>query len=212
MTFKEIQENISTLCSNSSSFAVKPYKINFYINNAVDYINSYLRTNFMTPSEQYYNNKNYYDLIYNEHYKGEFINADSLEKINGDIYYNLPDSLYYSYDEDTTTWKVYDILNALDPSKTFSDYYDVFDYTVFPDRHMRQCVIYKATALFLEEEDELEQQYYTFSNKADAFLKSWQQIDYSCYDTPSFSGSKEYAKNNVTGVVNPYADGGTDVI
>jgi hypothetical protein len=60
--------------------------------------------------------------------------------------------------------------------------YEYFDYNELPDRYIRNCVIYYAAGLYLEEEDELENQHDTYLKKADEELASWRKEHFSCYE------------------------------
>lgn len=60
--------------------------------------------------------------------------------------------------------------------------YSYFNYNEFPDRYIRNCVIYYAAGLYLEEEDELENQHDEYIKKANEELVSWEKEHFSCYE------------------------------
>lgn len=60
---------------------------------------------------------------------------------------------------------------------------EYFDYNELPDRYIRSCLVYYTAALYLEEEDELENQYRVYLSKADKELVNWKKQFYSMYDT-----------------------------
>ena len=60
---------------------------------------------------------------------------------------------------------------------------EYFDYNELPDRYIRSCLAYYTAALYLEEEDELENQYRVYLSKADKELVNWKKQFYSMYDT-----------------------------
>ena len=60
--------------------------------------------------------------------------------------------------------------------------YDYYDYNEIPDRYIRSCLIYYTAALYLEEEDEFENQYSEYIAKASAELEAWRKQYFCCYD------------------------------
>lgn len=57
------------------------------------------------------------------------------------------------------------------------------NYDEFPDKYIRSILIYFTASLYLEEEDETEQQYQIYRARAREYLEGWYQTDFGHYDT-----------------------------
>lgn len=62
------------------------------------------------------------------------------------------------------------------------DYDGEFEYKEFSDKYIRLVLIYLTAALYLEEEDETEDQYQIYRARANTALEQWKQDEYSDYD------------------------------
>ena len=56
------------------------------------------------------------------------------------------------------------------------------NYVAIPDRYIRSCVVYGAVCNYLEEEDELENQYRIYKNKVEQEIDNWKKQYYSMYE------------------------------
>ena len=56
------------------------------------------------------------------------------------------------------------------------------NYVAIPDRYIRSCVVYGAVCNYLEEEDELENQYRIYKNKVEQEINNWKKQYYSMYE------------------------------
>lgn len=59
---------------------------------------------------------------------------------------------------------------------------DTYMYGEIPDKYIRQVLIYYTASLYLEEEDETEDQYKLYQTRALEALRVWKKEQYSCYD------------------------------
>jgi len=182
MLLKTIVNQINKLISNSSSFQLPYDRLEFYIDSSIDIINGKLRTTYRTPKQLYEDYELYYNTMFLTNYLGQF-SADPTEFNTGDIYYNVVDKIFkertlgqwLEYNPENTVW-----------TGTFGDRIssEKFNYNEIPDHYIRQCVIYQASALYLEEEDETETQYMVYKNKAELELENWLRLDYSMFVIP----------------------------
>jgi hypothetical protein len=88
-----------------------------------------------------------------------------------------------------------------------SEYYNVdtapiptssYSYTGIPEKYIRSILLYKTAALFLEEEDETEDQYKIYNSRAERALINWRKEGYSCLDITDSNYDYEILK--------PYTD------
>ena len=201
MTVNEIVKRINELVSNSSSFKLNYNRLRFFIDSAVDTINIELLTEYPTIDEYWSNNINYWSILIG---LGIVPEITSIETTSDGIWFNTTDNkLYYGdipvkqadvsfifpqYVYAQETYKLYelvDLFNGIYVEKEYNVITEMpqdFDYNVFPDRYIRSCVIYHATALYLEEEDELESQYQTYKAKAMKEIANWKKQHYSMYE------------------------------
>lgn len=192
MKVGDIINRINNLLSNSTSYKLKYKDLRPYIDGAIDYINDTLRTEYATPQESYERELLYYYLISTNHMIAVPTSYNNIE------FDNVRLILYVDGKEQNPQHSAYDAvyLNEFNEAYIIRDdvwvqitYEDVpldnileYDYSPFPERYIRQCVIYKATSLRLEEEDETEAQYSIYTNKANTTLSAWQREHYSVYD------------------------------
>lgn len=212
MLLNDIVKRVNQLISNNSSYNLNFNKLEFYIDSAVDRINEVLKETFKTPRE--YFESNFVDEIisYSEYYLGVFNSEEDIpidDIGDGYIYYKLGpcfDKTAGYYLRQDGKWILVDELSDLSGIVSFentevSSYLDKYNYKVIADRYIRRCLIYFAAAYFLEEEDELENQYAIYKDKAEQSLAEWQQLDYSVYDI-SMKPSHKYNRMR-----NPYSIG-----
>jgi hypothetical protein len=207
MLLNDIVKRVNKLISNNSSYNLNFAKLEFYIDSAIDRINEVLKENFKTPREYFEDNFVDEVISYSDKYLGVFeksedIPVDSIS--DGYIYYQTKDVSGY-YLRQSGVWVLVDDLSDLSGIISFADvelnnYVSKFNYRVIPERYTRSCIIYFAAAYYLEEEDELENQYAVYKDKAEQSLLEWQQLDYSVYD---ISKPKEHKRRKL---LNPYGD------
>ena len=208
MLLKDIVKRVNQLISNNSSYNLNFNKLEFYIDSAVDRINEVLKENFKTPRE--YFESNFVDEVisYSEYYLGVFGSAEDIPVdaiSDGYIYYQTNCSNPGYFLRQNGVWVLVDDLSDLSGIVSFADvelnnYVNKFNYRVIPERYVRGCIIYFAAAYYLEEEDELENQYAVYKDKAEQSLLEWQQLDYSVYD---ISKPKKHKRQKL---LNPYGD------
>lgn len=202
MLIKDIVKKINKLVSNNTSFKLDYERLRLYIDGAVDHINTELLTEYKTPEELFQAYKGYYSVLYPQdnsspissvilsktspNENGYWFNSNLQRLIFYDLVVNTSTSSFsYVYiKEDMSLYEQlsdgsfrqlsYNMLNKLPENE--------FNYTEIPDRYIRSCIAYYAAALYLEEEDELESQYYSYKSKADAELKNWKKQYYSMYE------------------------------
>ena len=207
MLLNDIVKRVNKLISNNSSYNLNFNKLEFYIDSAIDRINQVLKENFKTPREYFEDNFVDEVISYSDKYLGVFnkpedIPVDSIS--DGYIYYQTKGVAGY-YLRQNDVWVLVDDLSDLSGIVSFADvelnnYVSKFNYRVIPERYVRGCIIYFTAAYYLEEEDELENQYAVYKDKAEQSLLEWQQLDYSVYD---ISKPKQYNKRKLP---NPYGD------
>lgn len=191
MILQDIVKRINKLISNNSSYNLNFDKLEFYIDTAVDHINLTLKENFKTPRE--YFDSNFVDEVisYSDKYLGIFEDISVLEPLeDGYIYYkpgSCNDKTVGYYFKEEGAWVLADDISDLSDLISFNDqdlsnYVTKFNYKVMPERYIRKCLIYFAAASYLEEEDELENQYAVYKDSAQRALEEWQQLDYSVFD------------------------------
>ena len=182
MLLKTIVNQINKLISNSSSFQLPYDRLEFYIDSSIDIINGKLKTTYKTPKQLYKDYEFYYNTMFLANYLGQF-SADPTEFNTGDIYYNVVDKIFK--ERTLGQWSKYNPENTV-WTGTFGDRIssEKFNYNEIPDYYIRQCVIYQASALYLEEEDETETQYMVYKNKAELELENWLRLDYSMLIIP----------------------------
>lgn len=192
MKVGDIINRINQLLSNSTSYKLRYKDLRPYIDGAIDYINDTLRTEYATPQESYEREILYYYLISTNCMlavptRHNDIRFDSIKRVlyvDG-IEQNPEHSAYDAVYLDETN-EAYVLKDGAWVQITVDDVpldnILEYNYSPFPERYIRQCVVYKATALRLEEEDETEAQYSIYTNKAEATLSAWQREHYSVYD------------------------------
>lgn len=193
MLLNDIVKRVNQLISNNSSYNLNFNKLEFYIDSAVDRINEVLKENFKTPRE--YFESNFVDEVisYSEYYLGVFGSAEDIPVdaiSDGYIFYkagSCSDETVGYYLRQNSTWVLVDELSDLSGIISFEDteisnYLSKYNYKVIPDKYIRRCLIYLVAAYYLEEEDELENQYAIYKDKAEQSLLEWQQLGYSVYD------------------------------
>lgn len=189
MLLKDIVKRVNKLISNNSSYNLNFAKLEFYIDSAIDRINEVLKENFKTPREYFEDNFVDEVISYSDKYLGIFEKSDDIPVnsiSDGYIYYQSKGETGYYLRQDGA-WVLVDDITDLSGVISFSDtevgnYADKYNYCVIPDKYIRRCLIYSIAAYYLEEEDELENQYAIFKDKAEQSLLEWQQLDYSVYD------------------------------
>lgn len=193
MKVGDIINRINQLLSNSTSYKLRYKDLRPYIDGAIDYINDTLRTEYATPQEAYDKEKLYYYLVSigkfiavpNKCNDIEFDEINRILKVNGvvqTVFNSVYDAVYIDKTNDayildnSGDWLQLKLSDV--PENNILEY----NYEPFPERYIRQCVVYKATALRLEEEDETEAQYSIYTNKAESTLVAWRKEHYSMYD------------------------------
>lgn len=200
MYVKDILTRINGLLSNASSFKLSYSKLKFYLDGAIDHVNESLKTEYPSIDDAYrsdlkYNYavcKGYVTLyIHKKDIKYAFdLSTRTLYDIeNKQKYTGFADAVYIE-SEDKLFIKEYSKytyhFDSMVPDSVINgdiNNIENFDYNVLPDRYIRSCVVYYASALYLEEEDELEGQYQEYKSKAKEELQEWKHQYYSCYDT-----------------------------
>ena len=200
MKVNEIVRRINELVSNSSSFKLNYNRLKFFIDSAVDTINIELLTEYPTIDEYWSNNINYWSILiglgivpeiissvettddvwFNTKYNKIYYGSEPIEQVVLSPEFEFPQYLYVQ-----ETYKLYELVDGVYVEKEYNVITEMpndFDYNVFPDRYIRSCVIYHATALYLEEEDELESQYQTYKAKAMKEIANWKKQHYSMYE------------------------------
>lgn len=200
MKVNEIVRRINELVSNSSSFKLNYNRLKFFIDSAVDTINIELLTEYPTIDEYWSNNNNYWSILiglgiapeimsnvettddvwFNTKYNKIYYGSKPVEQVVLSPEFKFPQYLYVQ-----ETYKFYELIDGVYVEKEYTAITEMpydFDYNVFPDKYIRSCVIYHATALYLEEEDELESQYQTYKAKAMKELANWKKQYYSMYE------------------------------
>ena len=204
MLLENIIKHVNKIIANNSSFKLNYDQLEFYINTAVDYINTVLKTQMLNPQEQWENNLLLNNILYNESIKSTHMYLGEYDKhpidANGAIYYNTTDNLLYYCNEDT--WELLDIDNGKPDIKDLiiKKVPLYFDYNALPDNIIRMVLIYYVAASYLEEEDEFESQYKTYLNKAEDNLLSIRSIYYSMYDLNDYNKHHHHKYENK----NPY--------
>lgn len=179
MYIVDIVTRVNKLLANNSSYRVKYFdSLDFYIELAVDKINDELKTTFQTPAELYESYRLIYDAIAAGMFLGVF-NTAPISIANGQVYYNALTDLAYKYDG--STWVETPVTSPLVVGTSMD--ITKFNYNVIPDRYIRQILIYLAASFYLEEEDELENQYLSYKQRAELALLNWRKKDYSMYHT-----------------------------
>lgn len=192
MLLKDIIKQINRLISNNSSYNLNFEKLEFYIDGAVDHINQVLNTNFKTPREYFEDNVINEIISYYEGYLGVFSDVPTVSSVlsEGSVYFLYPGSnerpsgYYMKLDGE---FKLITAIYQMSKYISFSDtnltsYISKYNYTQIPDKYIRSILVYHAAALYLEEEDELENQYAIYKSKADESLAEWQRSDFSVFD------------------------------
>jgi len=95
-----------------------------------------------------------------------------------------------------------EFLKPQTPFQTISDLYDglsveeqsTFEYTEFEDTYIRLVLIYLTASLYLEEEDETEDQYQIYRSRAMDALNEWRKQDFSSYDISD--NDYDYTRNH----------------
>lgn len=202
MLIKDIVQKINKLVSNNTSFKLDYERLRLYIDGAIDHINTELLTEYKTPEELFQTYKGYYSVLhprdgsspispiilsnttpnelgywFNSNLQRLMFNnilVDTATTSFNYVYIEEDMSLYEQLSDGSFRQLGYTMLDKLPANE--------FNYNEFPDRYMRSCVVYYAAALYLEEEDELESQYYAYKSKADAELKNWKKQYYSMYE------------------------------
>lgn len=195
MKIPDIIKQINKLVSNSSSFKLNYDRLKFYLDSAIDYINDGLLTNYPTIDEYWENNINYWSVKINIGVTPFIVSysfsSDSYWLDNKTLYLYLGSEKVKQEDLPNYLLSCEDgILYKKNSYGNYTEEYyelvtkipDDFDYNVIPDKYIRSCLIYKASALYLEEEDELEGQYQTYSSKANIALSTWKKQYYSMYE------------------------------
>jgi hypothetical protein len=193
MLLKDIIKQINRLISNNSSYNLNFEKLEFYIDGAVDHINETLKTDFKTPREYYEANSVDEIISYHENFIGVLTTPPEASSVfpEGSIYFLLSKeegvtSGYYVKHESGDFSLVEDLSDLIKyisfTNTNIFSYVDKYNYTQIPDKYIRSILVYYAAALYLEEEDELENQYAIYKSKADESLAQWQQLDFSVFD------------------------------
>lgn len=184
MLLNKFIKQVNKLVGNSSSFALTYDQLEQYINTAVDTINLELKTTMLSPEEDWSFHQTYYSIIYSKQFLGSLNYIDSSQVVRlGDMYYNLLEEDYYIYT--TEGWQKifaneFDT-GALVPRINIKD--SLYDYKCMPEYIIRSVLCYLTAALYLEEEDELENQYRTYMSKVEENLIRVKHTYYSSYDT-----------------------------
>lgn len=197
MLIKDIVKKINKLVSNNTSFKLDYERLRLYIDGAVDHINTELLTEYKTPQEVFEELIGYYSALYNLEISSVIL-SNTTPDADGYMFNTERNMLVYNgqlVDAPTQLFPyIYVIENMglyaqLEDGSFEQIEYSLLDkmpedinYTEIPDRYIRSCVAYYAAALYLEEEDELESQYYAYKSKADAELKNWKKQYYSMYE------------------------------
>jgi hypothetical protein len=184
MLLSQIIKRVNRLVGNSSSFALTYNQLEQYIDSAVDHINFELKTNMLTPSDDWFYHEDIYKIIYSKKFLGTYNQLESsFQPKEGDMYYNSYSEQYLIYT--SGNWEEIfvneDDTGALVPSLTIEQ--ANYNYKCMPDDIIRSILVYAIAAFYLEEEDELESQYRTYMSKVEEGLADVKRIYYSCYDT-----------------------------
>lgn len=168
MLLSDIIKRINKLVSNSSSFQLNYAQLQHYIDAAVDHINLVLKTDMLTPQEQYEreNIHNYINSLLSQY--GVFTISDLMVALsrNGE---NIT-----SYSE---------FRDYIDNQISIDTVPMSYNYTEMPDNIIRTVLIYHIAASYLEEEDEFESQHQAYMNRADSALQDILKTYYSMYRT-----------------------------
>ena len=192
MLLKDIIKQINRLISNNSSYNLNFEKLEFYIDGAVDHINNILKTNFQTPREYFESNAINEIISYYDAYLGIVSTPLTFTDVypDGSLYYlmsenpDITSGYYMKLDgEFKLITDIYQMVRYMQfQDLNINSYINEYNYTVIPDKYIRNIIVYYAAALYLEEEDELENQYAIYKDKAERSLEQWQQLDFSVYD------------------------------
>lgn len=210
MLLKDIIRQINRLISNNSSYNLNFEKLEFYINIAIDQINEVLNTCFPTPREYFDSNAVDEIISYSDNYLGVYEDITVLDSVeDGQIYYKTSNPINNScqlqshckepsepvemsnsgyYVRRDGVWVLVSDIADIDDIVSFSNinlnnYVNDFDFKGLPDKYIRKCVVYLAAANYLEEEDELENQYSVFKARAEESLQYWKQTEFSSFLT-----------------------------
>lgn len=188
MLVKDIIKNINMLVGNMSSTKLTYKRLEFYINATIDYINNYLETDFRSPTQMYTDNKGFFNTMWSDVFIGVYSNPPepgTEEAPIGSIYYDADDCKFYIAYE-YKGYKLYREYYAegrkLPAGKTYYDYIGELNYDVIKDYYISFCLVYNVAVLFLEEEDEFEDQHNVFQTRVDDCLAKWKQLEYSDYE------------------------------
>lgn len=200
MYVKDILTRINGLLSNASSFKLSYSKLKFYLDGAIDHVNESLKTEYPSIDDAYRSDLKYnyavckgYVTLYihkkDNKYAFDLSTRTLYDIENKQKYTGFADAVYIE-SEDKLFIKEYSKytyhFDSMVPDSVINgdiNNIENFDYNVLPDRYIRSCVVYYASALYLEEEDELEGQYQEYKSKAKEELQEWKHQYYSCYDT-----------------------------
>ena len=200
MYVKDILTRINGLLSNASSFKLSYSKLKFYLDGAIDHVNESLKTEYPSIDDAYRSDLKYNYAVYKGYvtlyihkkdikYAFDLSTRTLYDIENKQKYTGFADAVYIE-SEDKLFIKEYSKytyhFDSMVPDSVIKE--DInnienFDYNVLPDRYIRSCIVYYASALYLEEEDELEGQYQEYKSKAKEELQEWKHQYYSCYDT-----------------------------
>ena len=196
MLLSKFIKRVNKLVGNSSSFALTYNQLEQYISTAVHTINLDLKTTMLTPQQDWDFHNLYYNVIYSKQFLGSlnYIPSDFIPN-EGDMYYNLQEEDYYIYIEGEW-YKIF--LNECDtaqPIKQLKIEESLYEYRCMPEYLIDSVLFYLTAALYLEEEDELENQYRTYMNKVEEYLTKVKYTYYSSYDTCHKDPEEHQASN-----------------
>lgn len=144
---------------------------NYYLDESTGKL--YYRDN--TKDEFIYTvNTNTIDGLYNENNCSSYI-IDN----NNELYLSDGSELYTEDNHRLSVDYIYTELPKSDIPEVVN--MDV-NYIAIPDRYIRSCVVYGAVCNYLEEEDELENQYRIYKNKVEQEIDNWKKQYYSMYE------------------------------
>lgn len=197
MLIKEIVKKINQLVSNNTSFKLDYERLRLYLDGAVDHINTELLTEYSTIQELFEKFRGYYSVLYKSNIApvmlsntapnldGYWFNENEHRLMQHHIVMEaaLPAYPYVYVIENMMLYECLPDGSYLPKSYSMLDKVpDDMNYDEFPDRYIRSCLCYYASALYLEEEDELESQYAAYKSKAAAEIAKWKQQYYSMYE------------------------------
>lgn len=200
MKLYDILRGVNRLVSNSSSYPLGYDALQLYLDTTIDYINGYLYENFLTIQEAF--DKQWYKWSMPEesiHLHLGIMDTFPDATENDGKYVQVGGKDYMAVDGEWVDAPEIIRLQEPDPH--------TFEYTEIPDNYIRSILIYHTAALYLEEEDETEQQYSLYKARANEALERWMRKDYTVHDMESpLTANLDDIRDQSPTHYNPYAD------